>query len=436
MAHQIVGISEIKKVTRHEPCPVCGKPDWCFVSTSTYSFTEGNNEDFDFISCRRILESQVYGEDGKYYVYERTTGDGVHIYEEVMQRAHRHERMGIDNKVKSPANYVVKSSKTKTVKCENNLASAERRDKVYRAFLGLLILEEHHKRYLKSEHWDDKMIIESMFRSLPPQGHELSSAIKKKKSGAELTSKETLMLGLKNKSRKSISQELYLQFCDLEGIPGFFLNYNKYSNEYYWDIATKQGILMPMFDAFGRIFALRIRLDFPNEAEGKYKWVSSYYEKLILESETEKIYDNPMKKGSSAPLSVSYLFPDYQTPFLLVTEGEKKQRVVVSKKGIACVNVPGVSSFRTMLGDIDHLKELGIKYIIIAYDADKSNNMMVLRAELSLIQALLEAGFDIFVAGWSEIYGKGIDDVLLSGNDITYDTLEEYLNKFEELTEE
>jgi len=178
---------------------------------------------------------------------------------------------------------------------------------------------------------------------------------------------------------------------------------------------------------------LRVRLDDPKETEGKYKWFSSYWEKLISETETEKVFDNPMMKGSSCPLSVSYLFPEFQTPFLLVTEGEKKQEVVVSKKNIACTNVPGVASFKTMLNDLGYLKELGIKYIIIAYDADKAQNALVLRAELNLIKALLEEGFEIFIAGWSETFGKGIDDVLLSGNDIMYDTLEDYLNKFEDL---
>lgn len=436
MAHQIIGVSEMKKVSKHDPCPICGKPDWCYLSTSTYSFSEGANEDFDFISCRRSLESQIYGQNGNFYIYDRTTGDGVHIYEDVLQRAHRHKRMGIDDSVNSPKGYVVKKSKTKTVLCEKNLASVERRDTVYRALLDMLILEQHHLNYLQKEKWDNQMITDSMYKSLPPQGFELSSAIKKRKSGDKLSSKDELILSLKNKTRKSIAQELYLKFGDLEGIPGFFLNQNKYTQENYWDISTKMGILMPMYDVHGRIFSLRIRLDFPNENEGKYKSLSSYYEQLISETDNEKVYDNPMKKGSNSPLNVSYLFPDYNTPFLIVTEGEKKQRVVVHKKKVGCCNVPGVASFKTLLNDVEHLKELGIKFIIIAYDADKAKNVMVLRAELNLIQALLEEGFEIFIAGWSEAFGKGIDDVLLSGNDITYDTLEEYLNKFEELLDD
>lgn len=427
MSHSIIASSNPIKVSKHNLCPICGKHDWCFSSVSSYSFSEGPNEDFVFVCCRRVIESQIQGEDGGFYIYDRTSSKGVHIYEDVMQRAHRYERMGIDDKVKSPTDYKVKVPKKKTILCENNVKDVDLIDKVYRALFDALVLEDYHKDYLRSEKWDEHLIEASMFRSLPPSGYDVYKIIQKKKSGTTLSDFEEMSLSLKNRSRKQIAQELFLKFGDLEGIPGFYLNHSNFNNSNYWDFSGKQGILMPMFNVEGKIFGLRIKLD----DGGTYKWISSYYEKPIKESETEIVYDNPMKKGSKTSASVSYRFTDYQSPFLFVTEGEKKQNVVLIKKGIPCANVPGVESFRTMLSDLDALKERGIRYIIIGYDADKSSNTLVLRAELNLIQALLEGGFEIFIAEWSEVYGKGVDDVLLSGNDITYESLEQYLDKFD-----
>ena len=431
MAHQIISTSRPKEVSRHNPCPICGKPDWCFTTASVYSFENGTSEEFVFSGCMRVTDNYVQGYDGNFYMFEKTSTKGASIYEEVMQRGHRHELLGIDASVKTSSDYKKRVAKTKTILCKNEIVSVEKRDEIYREFLSMLVLEDYHKESLKGDNWDEKMIKDSLFRSIPPTGKAISDVIKKRKSGTVLTEYEEICINLKNKPRKQIAQSLFLKFGDLEGVPGFYLNHSKFDNTNFWDFSGKQGIIMPMFDLQGRIFGLRIRLDNPPIKGGKYKWFSSYYEELISETDTEQVYDNTMKKGTSIPGRVSYLFPDFMTPFLFVTEGEKKQRTVVSKKGIACANVPGVSSFSTMIEDIPTLKEMGIRYIIIGYDADKANNVMVLRAELNLIRELLVEGFQIFIAGWPESFGKGVDDVLLGGNDIMYEPLDEYLSKFE-----
>lgn len=433
MKYERIGQPQMVKVTKYDPCPICGKPDWCFSSTSTYSFEEGINEDFVFVGCRRITSDSVAGSDGNYYVFSKESmKDNVAIYEEVMQRAHRFNRMGIDKTIKVSKNYIVKTSKKRVCLTEYKLATVEKRDAVYRAFLELLYLEDYHRRSLYDELWVHDLIESSMFKSLPPSGYHLSQLIKKKKSGEELTDYETVSLNLKNLSRKKIAEKLYLLFGDLEGIPGFYLKHSNYNNneESFWTFTGAQGIAMPMFDVDGKIFALRVRVDLAEK--NKYKWFQSVYEKLDSESDTEVFYKNTYEKGSNLPPKLSYRFPKYQTQFLFATEGEKKQHVVVEKEGLACVNIPGVSCFSSILEDTKSLKEMGIKFIVIGYDADKGQNTHVLKAELKLIKTLLEEGFGIYVAGWDVKLGKGVDDVILSDNKIAYEPLLEYLKNFDE----
>lgn len=430
MKYERIGSSTMNKVTKYNPCPICGKPDWCFSSTSTYSFEDGTDEDFEFIGCRRISGDQIAGIDGNYYQFEHESSDGVMFFEELMQRARRHQRMGIDANVKTSREYVIKSSKRKRCINEYKLESVERRDQVYRALIDLLQLENYHRLVFYDEFWDHDLIESSMYRSLPPTGYQISQLIKKKKSGKELDDYEQVSLKRKNQTRRKIAEKIYLMFGDLEGIPGFYLKHDRYKDEYYWTFAGAQGILMPMYNVQGKIFGMRIRLDVVKKS-GKYKWFTSVYEKMIKETEDEEIFENTYKKGSKLPLGISYKFPKQQTPFLFATEGEKKQHVVVEVEGLACANIPGVSSFSRILDDTEYLKEKGIKYIVIGYDADKSQNTHVLKAELKLIKALLEKGFEIFVAGWDEKHGKGVDDVILSGNKISYDALLDYLKQFD-----
>lgn len=424
--HEIVSVSKPIKATKHNPCPICGKPDWCYVSVSSYRFDDGTTVDFDFVSCRRENAPSVFGQDGKFYIFDRDSQDNVHIFEEVNQRAFRYEKMGKDPNVKAPSSYEVKVAKERIFRGETPIASKAHRDKVYRALLDSLSLESQHEQQLLQEGWSQEMIKKSRFVTLPLGGYQVSALIKKQKANTPLDAQEMVYATYKNKSRKKVAQDLSLKF-ELAGVPGFYLNHNKFDDTNYWDISGGTGIIMPMYDIEGLIFGLRIRLDVSKG--GKYKWLASYYEEVAFEDESKVIYENKFTLGTKAQSEVSYLFPDFMTPFLFVTEGEKKQRVVVEKKQIACANVPGVSSFGSMINDIDALKERGIKYIIIGYDADKASNAHVLKAELKLIKELLMQGFEIFVAGWSQSLGKGVDDVLLNGNDIQFETLTEYLSK-------
>ncbi len=431
MKYERIGSPSMTKVTKYNPCPICGKPDWCFSSTSTYSFDDGPDEDFIFIGCRRTSAQSIAGTDGEYYTMSHESDQGVVFYEEVHQRAKRFNRMGIDNNIKVSKNYKAKSSKRRVCNEKYTLASIDRRDAVYRALLELLHLEDYHRKNFYEEGWDDNLLESSNFKSLPPTGYNLSNIIKKKKRKEPLTPYEEVSLNRRNKTRKQIANQLYLKFGDLEGIPGFYLKESNYQNkkELSWTFTGAQGVIMPQYDVNGKIFALRIRLD--ESKGGKYKWFTSVYEKLEDETDTEKIFKNVYSRGSKPPCEISYRFPAYQTKFLFATEGEKKQHVVVEEEGLACASVPGVGNFSSILNDVSTLKELGIEVIIIGYDADKKENTQVLMSELKLIETLLLEGFQIYIAEWDASHGKGVDDVILRGIQPLYTPLLDYLKQFE-----
>ena len=69
----------------------------------------------------------------------------------------------------------------------------------------------------------------------------------------------------------------------------------------------------------------------------------------------------------------------------------------------------------------DCLKEKGMKIFVLAYDADKSENLMVANAERDFVQKVREEGVRPFIANWNGKFDKGLDDILLMGIDFLLD---------------
>ena len=61
------------------------------------------------------------------------------------------------------------------------------------------------------------------------------------------------------------------------------------------------------------------------------------------------------------------------------------------------------------------MKQKGYKKVIVAFDADRYRNEMVMRCMNGLISMLKEEGFHVFIADWNEANGKGLDDLLAAG---------------------
>ena len=133
----------IKRVSRTEPCPICGKPDYCF-------WKEREKEpDMYNLYCNRSSEAPgviVTGIDGNEYVsiYEQSRGT---IYESVTQREERRKEIITgEKKEMAPRQYTVLDSITPLPN--------EQLDSIYRSIMRHLPLYKFHAQYLLHETWN------------------------------------------------------------------------------------------------------------------------------------------------------------------------------------------------------------------------------------------------------------------------------------------
>lgn len=162
--------------------------------------------------------------------------------------------------------------------------------------------------------------------------------------------------------------------------------------------------------------------DIKGKASGKYKTLSS----LKLKTDGASSI-NIMEGGcgSGSPYSF-YARKDQNYTIVLGTEGEKKAMICSLLKNFPSVSLPGVWCFASLFytdedGEsfIDKMKKKGMKYFLLCYDADKTENETVMNAEKAFIEALKKAGVTPLIGEWKGKYNKGIDDILLMGLDIT-----------------
>lgn len=98
----------------------------------------------------------------------------------------------------------------------------------------------------------------------------------------------------------------------------------------------------------------------------------------------------------------------------------KKHGLCITKQPVLWL--PGVNSYQLLLKPykgvtpVDMMRKKGAKIAVIAFDADKAVNPMVMRCFDKLAELLLKEGFTVYSAEWDMALGKGIDDLLSSGN--------------------
>ena len=187
-----------KDVTRHNPCPLCGKDHWCSWLPSEYG---------RILFCQKEEGTGIImGRDGCNYVRIGTSGSGAGVFEEETQY---NKRMG-DLKAAKALGQPVKSSYTPTALTiidEVKPLKRETLHKIYNRFLDMLVLEDRHREYLHKEGWSDELIDRHKIKSIPVDDY-----------------KRYNLKGYysKNKWRKSICEELVKEFGSLRGVPGFY----------------------------------------------------------------------------------------------------------------------------------------------------------------------------------------------------------------------
>ena len=133
-------------------------------------------------------------------------------------------------------------------RCKEQLAEPadyEKRDTVYREMLKLLKLSYRHKEDLRR-----RGLTEDEISRMERLGYKSTCA----------------------EDSVAVARRLMKSGCNLEGVPGFFVNRNG-----DWEIAfykKNSGYLCPVWSFDGRLTAFQIRLDVPYQKR-KYIWLSS-----------------------------------------------------------------------------------------------------------------------------------------------------------------
>lgn len=308
-------------VSHHHRCPVCNKSDWCRVS-----------RDGETVMCRRISEG------GRLCLDARTEEFYVHKLS---------ERVDMSNVPIPPA--------------QCGLASLTLIDQVYRHFLGMLELRNHHRAHLLERGLSVREIEYRQYRSMPIEG------------------------------RSKLAKELHEYYGDdLSGVPGF-------CHKDYWTVGGSAGIVIPLRNLDGLVVALKVRRD-DNGPYPKYSYLSA-----------------SKNGGPCAVKSVHAPLWEGDRTTVVITEGELKADVCTVLGGVFTLSIPGVGSWRLA---VDAIKELRPNVVRIAFDNDPPDNVRAVKQVSSAKRGLYAAlskvdGLSVGVDEWSIEDGKGLDDVLL-----------------------
>ena len=104
-----------------------------------------------------------------------------------------------------------------------------------------------------------------------------------------------------------------------------------------------------------------------------------------------------------------------------MTEGEKKGLYTNYVLKQQVLWLPGVNSIKLVekphhgVTPLEVMRQHGARMAIIAFDADKATNDMVMKCHQKLAERLKQNGFTTYSAEWNMTDGKGIDDLLSAG---------------------
>lgn len=254
------------------------------------------------------------------------------------------------------------------------LADAALLHRIYQDLLELCPLSGAHRKHLFNEGWTADEVSQIRAGSLPDQ----------------------------REARRAIAQEMWTRFgVLLQQAPGFLVKEGAHRR--WAEICAGGGMLFACSGWDGLITRLRVRPDQVKAGGPKYVWFSS------------SRYGGP---GTGAPAAF-YRPSDMEAPRrLLITEGEKKAHLAVSRlaqQGFAVIGVSlaGVGNYAELLPVLEQQRS-EIDEVVIAFDQDEKEETrarVALHAQ-HLAQELATRGFPVLKASWRG--PKGLDDLLVA----------------------
>lgn len=368
-------------VSSQNPCPICGKPDWCSLLSSG-----------DVVACRRAEQYRHDGEprtakDGSLYWVFHRAGDGwaPGAPRRGETWAKPHEELE-DKEQAEPGRFY-----------SHERAAPEDLDIGYRAMLGALSLLDSHQEALRARGFSSEEVERLGYKSAPTMvDGDVKSAIQ--------AMRQALTPGGGKIDR-------------LLQIPGIWAEEMEFDRDeqgrktdktYRWHIGYESdGLLLPIRDISGRVVALQFRPDNPGEG-AKYLPLCP---PLKLE-EGDKC-GSPMAKVAHVPLGHS------TTPQRVVlTEGVFKADML-ALRGVPCLDAGfstvGMSSAGAYRAGLDVAEVLGATTVTLAFDADARRKGHVAGAMVACALEAARRGFEVELLTWPEASGKGIDDVIAAG---------------------
>lgn len=421
---------EFERLARFdEVCPLCGKPDWCSrlrphedLSQVYYSCQRSSTVGFAQ-EVRTRFTSPVNGNEYVVIGVKETSVLFQELSEWMAHNPGKRLKDGTTAPGQVSSTYKIPERKQEAPHVEEPpMRPAAELDERYRLFLKQLKLEDKHRKYLYDEGFSDDMIEKYQIRSIP-ENDAYRYNYRTYKSI--------------NPSRKQIMQKVSDVFGNsLIGVPGFHTK----DDGITWTFSGPGGMIIPVPDIYGRFIGMRVRVDNRwKDSEGHAITKEQYDREKELAAKTGRPcsvremgkyiwFSSPRyKNGKSSGSPLGYYYPTssgnpYAQRMVYITEGEKKSIVASERLGLMCIDVPGVGNWTNLFNKdengtrpIDVLKKSGIRLAVVAYDADKEKNKMVLDHQNHLVEKLRQEAVVVGVAGWEMRVGKGLDDYLVNG---------------------
>lgn len=278
----------------------------------------------------------------------------------------------ISNRFKEEKEIYVRSVLKKNDSYIEKRADMKTLDFIFRKLMQYTTLNLEHKNYLLSRGLTNEEIIEDEYFSIP-SFREVRDFV------------------------SSLKDPDVLNY-----IPGFFKENGR------WKISTRDGIGIPIKNSSNMVSGIQIRIteDGDNSRKIRYFWLSA-----------------ASKGGVSAGSPVDVIYPNNENKkvsSVCVTEGKFKSRFlsrVGKENNIASISVQGVSSWKNAVSEIGKMDEVNlIKSVSVLFDADMIVKKEVLMQLYKFSSALLEKKKKVFIYLWKEEFGKGIDDIIINGN--------------------